>query len=582
MNEKPLSPEEKRRQDLHQHLFFEEMEFAMQKQFDPFGIVTSLWGAQMAWLAHPQELTRAVASLGDDLLALQIHLLYRAAGGSKPDIIDPEDDDARFKDKAWTNYPSWDILKESYLALSRHLQDMCYETPGFSDKERRRAAFWLRKWLNAVAPNNFFWLNPVALRKFMQTGGQSLWQGLENFSRDFKAKNVLMVEPDAFQVGGNLATTPGQVVYRNHLFELIHYTPSTSTVSAVPILFIPPWINKFYILDLGAKKSMIKYLVDQGFSVFLVSWKNPDAEMADLSFDDYLLSGVHEAVTVVREYCAVPQIHLVGYCIGGTLSTTYMAWANRRFTADAMPVKDLTLFTTLTDFSQPGEIEVFIDESSVTALEQMMAKRGYLDGQEMTASFRMLRSNSLIWYYWVQSYLYGDPLPPFDVLFWNSDSTRMPSKMHSFYLREMYLHNNLMKRDKLVIADEPIDLNRIYQPIYAVTAEDDHIAPWKACYRIHKYVDVNTPIRFVRSSSGHILGIINPPVQPPKRHYHVGNPERNQHWEHWLSHAEAREGSWWEDWVVWLNEHGGEQISPPENANYPALIAAPGSYVLEK
>jgi len=355
-------------------------------------------------------------------------------------------------------------------------------------------------------------------------------------------------------------------------------------VHKTPLLIVTPWINKFYILDLNAKKSLVKHLTDQGFSVFITSWKNPDADMASVRFDDYLLEGVNEAVRVACEFCGVPKVHLVGYCIGGTLVATYMAWANRRYSADELPVAHWTLFTTLTDFAHPGDIDVFIDDAAIEALEEKMSKQGYLDGGDMMTSFRMLRSNSLVWHYWVHSYLLGDTLPPFDVLFWNVDSTRMPQAMHSYYLREMYLHNNLIKRDRLTIAGQPIDLDRIVQPLYAVTAEDDHIAPWKQCYRIRKCINVAAPMRFVLSTSGHILGIVNPPVKPPKRSYWIGEPERNEHWEHWFDRAEKRPGTWWDDWTRWLGERTGELVEayPAANRKFPALADAPGTYVLEK
>lgn len=557
---------------------------AVSKAIDPFGATTSLLNAQMAWLMHPQELTRAVNALSADLFALQAHVARRALGIASEDVIRPNADDARFTAPVWTDSASWDIVKEWYLAFTHRLQDMLFETPGMSDKERRRAAFWSRKWLNMVAPTNFFWTNPVALERAVATQGESLRRGWANFQRDVKAKNIQMVEPDAFTVGKDLATTPGKVVFRNRLVELIHYTPTTEQVRAMPIVIVTPWINKFYILDLNAKKSLVKYLTDQGFSVFITSWKNPDADMRDVRFDDYLLEGVNEVVRVASEFCKVPQVHLVGYCIGGTLVSTYMAWANKRFAAEQMPVAHWTLFTTLTDFSHPGDIDVFIDDACVGALEEKMAKRGYLDGAEMATSFRLLRSNSLVWQYWVSSYLLGEALPPFDVLFWNVDATRMPAAMHSYYLREMYLNNNLIKRDKLTIAGEPIDLDRIVQPLYAVTAEDDHIAPWKQCYRIRKYVNVKAPVRFVLSTSGHILGIVNPPVNPPKRAYWIAEPERNEHWEHWLERADKKPGTWWEDWTAWLGERSGELVDayPAANRKFPALADAPGTYVLEK
>ena len=562
----------------------ESMIDSVNKAIDPFGVTTSLLNAQMAWLMHPQELTRAVNALSSDLLALQSHVARRALGIPSEDVIKPNADDARFADPIWTDSASWDIIKEWYLAFTRRLQDMYFETPGLSDKERRRAAFWLREWLNMVAPTNFFWSNPAAMAKAVETQGESLKRGWAHFQRDMKAKNIQMVEPDAFVVGKDLATTPGKVVFRNRLLELIHYAPTTEKVRAMPIVIVTPWINKFYILDLNARKSLVKYLVDQGFSVFITSWKNPDENMRDVRFDDYLLEGVNEVVRVAAEFCQQEKEHLVGYCIGGTLVSTYMAWANKRFGQDNVPVAHWTLFTTLIDFSHPGDIDVFIDEACIAKLEETMARKGYLDGSEMATSFRLLRSNSLIWSYWVSSYLLGDELPPFDVLFWNMDSTRMPYAMHAFYLREMYLNNNLVKRDKLTIAGEAIDLDRVTQPLYAVTAEDDHIAPWKQCYRIRKHLNVKAPVRFVLSTSGHILGIVNPVLNPPRRAFWIAEPERNEHWEHWLGRAEKKPGSWWQDWTAWLAERTGEEVAayPASHRKFPALADAPGSYVLEK
>ena len=557
---------------------------AVSKAADPFGVTSSLLNAQSAWVMHPQELMRAASALSGDLLALQAHVLRRALGMPSEDVITPHPDDLRFADPIWTDAATWDIIKEWYLAFTHRLEDMFFETPGLSSRERRRSAFWLRKWLNMVAPTNFFWLNPVALERFVATRGDSLSKGFANFLRDVKAKNIQMVEPDAFVVGKDLATTPGKVVFRNRLVELIHYAPTTEKVRATPIVIVTPWINKFYILDMTERRSMVRHLTAQGFSVFITSWKNPDASMSEVRFDDYLLEGVNEVVRVACDFCEVPKVHLVGYCIGGTLVSTYMGWANKRFGVDKAPVAHWSLFATLTDFAHPGDIDVFIDEASINALDDSMAKKGYLDGNEMASSFRLLRSNSLIWHYWVNSYLLGEPLPAFDVLFWNMDTTRMPRAMHSYYLREMYLNNNLIKRDRLTIAGEAIDLDRIVQPLYAVTAEDDHIAPWQQCYRIRKYINVNAPVRFVRSSSGHILGIVNPPVDPPKRNYRIGEPERNEHWERWLDQAEAKRGSWWPDWTQWLVERCGEEVPayPAASLAYPALADAPGTYVLEK
>jgi polyhydroxyalkanoate synthase len=555
----------------------------LQQRLDPFGVTTSMLNAQVAWLTHPQELARAISDMSGDALALQTYIMRRAMGMSSEDVVPPNPSDARFADPAWSKAAGWAIIKESYLAITHRLEDLLFETPGLSDKERRRAAFWVRNWLNAMAPNNFFLTNPVAMRKYVETHGQSLLDGCKYMMRDMQAKNIRMVEADAFKVGTDLARTPGRVVFRNRMVELLHYTPTTEKVHQTPIVIVTPWINKFYILDLTPKKSMVKHLTDQGYSVFITSWKNPPAEMAGVAFDDYLREGVDQVVEVARKLCKAPQVHLTGYCIGGTLVATYMAWASRHYGEKKMPVAHWTLLTTLTDFSSPGDIDVFIDEGAITALEEKMARTGFLSGEDMASSFRLLRSNTLIWHYVESSYLFGEPLPPFDVLFWNMDCTRMPAAMHSFYLREMYLHNNLMKRDALTIAGEPIDLNLITQPLYAVGAEDDHIVPWRQAYRIHKYVNVKAPVRFVLSTSGHILGIVNPVVEPPKRSFWVAEPERNEHYEHWLARAEEKAGSWWTDWLAWLGPQCGPLVAPPQvdAKTYPDLGPAPGTYVLE-
>jgi polyhydroxyalkanoate synthase subunit PhaC len=555
-----------------------------QQRIDPFGVVTSLLNAQAAWMMHPNELSQAIAALSGEVVELQGHLMRRALGMPSEAVVKPKADDARFAGPAWNETATWDIVKESYLAITHGVEDMLFETPGISDKERRRAAFWMRHWLNALAPTNFLPTNPAALQKYAETSGQSLVSGFSNFLRDMQEQNVRMVEADAFQVGTDLATTPGRVVLRNRLVELIHYAPVTAQVHATPIVIITPWINKFYVLDLTPRRSMVKFLTEQGFSVFITSWKNPTAEMAGVRFDDYLQEGVDQAVAAARELCGSPQVHLAGYCIGGTLVATYLAWASRHYREQENPVAHWTLFTTLTDFSQPGDIDVYIDEGTVRALEEKMAQTGYLDGDDMASSFRLLRSNSLLWHYVEKRYLFGEPLPPIDVLFWNMDTTRLPAAMHSFYLREMYLQNKLIKRDALTIAGEPIDLDRITQPLYAVGAEEDHIVPWQQAYRVHKAINVKAPVRFVLTTSGHIFGIVNAVVTPPRRSFRVAEPERNEHCEHWLARAETHVGTWWEDWRDWLAARCGPLVAPPQpaNDNYPDLGPAPGTYVFER
>ncbi len=553
----------------------------MRNILDPFGIFSSCWEVQKAWLAQPCRLTNELTKLGTELWALLIwQRMY--AYGKHQDMIPAKRYDERFQDPVWTENAYLDTLKEIYLIYIHWLEDAIYQTPDVPEKTRRKAAFWVREALNAAAPTNFFWTNPVAIKRCMETHGSSLVNGLENFLGDVGKANISMVDETGFDVGENLANTSGTVVFRNELVELIQYAPATETVRAMPIVIVSPWINKYYILDLNDKKSLVRYLVEQGFTVFITSWKNPTAEMRDTTFDDYMLKGVLQAVHVAKQICGVPQVHLTGYCIGGTIVATLMSWLNRNSNGDSQtPVAHATLFTTLVDFSEAGDIEAFVDEDSISFIEQIMDREGYLDGKAMGASFRTLRANSLIWHYWVNNYLCGEPPPRFDVLYWNTDTTRLPAAMHSFYLREFYLANKLAQKDALVLADHPIDLGRITQPLYIVGTEQDHITPWKSTFKTCNLV--KSPVRYVLATSGHILGVISPPVDPPKRRYWVGDVHSPIDPEAWQSQTEKVPGSWWVDWAQWLHPQCGELRAPPGlgSDQNPRLADAPGSYVLE-
>lgn len=554
---------------------------AVNQAVDPFGIGASFADVTQAWLAHPIQLASSLADLARNVQAMQLSAWQAAAGLTPTSVVKTAPNDVRFADAAWTELPAFALLKNYYLLYTHWLQDALFESPGVPAKERRQTTFWARQWLNAIAPSNFLLTNPVALRKAWESGGQSVGAGLKLWLDDLRVGDVQMVERGAFKVGQNLATTPGAVVYRNELMELIQYTPTTPEVRTVPLVIIPPWINKYYILDLNDKKSLLRYLVNQGYTVFVVSWKNPASAQADTSFDDYLMKGMKQAIDVARAICQVPQVHAIGYCIGGSGLTALMAWLNREH-ADAatVPVAHWTLLATLVDFSRPGAIEVFIDRRTIEALEKMMAQHGFLDGREMSRAFRLLRSNSLIWQYFVHSYLFGEAPPAFDVLYWNTDVTRMPRAMHSYYLRRFYLDNALIKKDALTMAGHPIDLGRICQPLYAVGCEEDHIAPWKATFQIAKHLAA--PVHYTLSSSGHILGIINPPVKPAKRSYWSGESGDGSP-DEWLKHQRKIEGSWWEDWTAWLARRCGPKVAArsPGSAEYPVTSTAPGSYVHE-
>ena len=555
----------------------------LKQVLDPFGIAGAIGEVQRAWLEHPQELSGELMRYAQEFFELNLRLAHPAfipqTGGPASEA---SREDERFTDPEWSRLPAFAALKEHYLHLTHWLEDAIYRTPDTPSRTKRQAAYWVRQWLNAIAPTNYFLTNPVAVRKFWESGGQSLVQGLHNLIDDLRVGDVQMVDRSAFRVGENLATTPGAVVFRNRLLEVIHYKAATDKVHSVPLVLVAPWINKYYILDLNEKKSLVRHLVDQGFDVYMTSWRNPGPELADVTYDDYLIDGVLAAIEVAREVSGAERVHAVGYCLGGTTLAALMAWLNRRHErAEDVPVAHWTLFTSLVDFSRPGAIEVFIGPESVEFLDDLMRAQGYLDGREMARAFRMLRSNTLIWHYVVHGYLYGEAPPAFDVLYWNTDTTRLPRAMHSYYLREFYLENRLTKKDGVTLAGQPIDLRRIRQPLYAVGCEEDHIAPWKAAFDI--CARTGAPARFALSSSGHILGIINPPVKPPRRNYWVGDARGEANAENWRHAQERHAGSWWEDWVPWLKRHCGPLKEPPplSTRKHHKLADAPGTYVLE-
>ncbi|KAF0814508.1 Poly(3-hydroxyalkanoate) polymerase subunit PhaC [Andreprevotia sp. IGB-42] len=562
-----------------QALRFTRLQHDLRQSFDPFGLVATTLKAQRAWLLQPDALSTQVGNWFKDYGLWHKMVLERSLGGADQDLFPPHPDDTRFADPVWQESPYWDGIKEWYLFNTRWLQDALYATPGLCDQERSRSAFWLRQVLNAVAPTNYLLTNPVAIARALATHGDSLAQGLQNYARDTaRGGDIPMTDMDAFKVGENLATTPGAVVYRGKLLEVIHYEASTATVHKVPLVIVSPWINKYYVLDLDARKSMVKWLTGQGFSVFITSWKNPDGEYRDVSFDDYITDGIDRIVDVARAISGSDSVNLAGYCIGGTLLAAYLAWLAGK--GAAAKVGSATLLTTLTDFSRPGDIEVFLDDEGLAFVEKTIASKGYLDGKEMASSFRMLRANSLVWNYWISNYLLGETPMAFDVLFWNMDTTRMPEKMHCYYLREFYFKNRLTEPDALSLAGQPIDLGRISTPLFMVSAEEDHIAPWLQTWKLTGRA--SGPVTFTLSTSGHIIGIVNPPSPTSKRSYWQGGVTRGEAADGWLARQQKTAGSWWPSWSAWLGERSGEQVKPKlSTRQYPNLAAAPGVYVLE-
>lgn len=486
--------------------------------------------------------------------------------------------DRRFDAPEWEQHPFFRLLKQSYLALSKHLLEEA-ERQAIDPAERQRLVFHLRQFLDTMSPTSFLPTNPAALRKAWETGGGSVTDGLRNLLDDLRRGRLSMTNTAAFAPGKNLAMTPGKVVYRNRLMELIQYAPMTAQTYAVPLLFIPPWINKFYVLDLQPKNSLVRFLLEQGFSVFMISWKNPDASMEAITFENYMSDGPLAATDVMREITGAERINPVGYCIGGTLLAMTLAYLvarrDERFGA-------ATFLVSLLDFAEVGDTAVFIDEPQIAYMEQQMLERGYLDSRHMSNMFNLLRANDLIWNTVINNYLMGNRPPAFDLLYWNNDGTRMARAAHSFYLRNTYLENNLIKPGKISLLGQPIDLRRIRQDIYAVGAEKDHIVPWRSAWRIAQLTSAQA--HFVLAASGHIAGVINPPSKGKGGYWtnDTLSPPATAH--AWLAGAQKHQGSWWTDWAGWLQARSEERIPAPPvgNAVHPPIGDAPGTYVLEK
>ncbi len=551
-------------------------------QLDPFGIGSTFLKIQQAWLQHPREQLEAQHELAASLWMLNLHALETLVGARSRKPVEAAESDERFQDPEWQATLGNSLMVQHYLAYTRWLERTIYDTPGVDHKDSRAGAFWTRQWFNALAPSNFFFTNPVAMHKAMATRGASLAKGLENFMADLQAGDVqMMADAAAFTLGKELANTPGAVVFRNELFELIQYHPAGKKVHAMPLVIMPPWINKFYIMDLGEKKSMVRHLVREGFTVFMMSWKNPGADMADSTFEKYLLKGMAQAIEVARAISASPKVHAVGYCIGGTALTALMALFNRKYKPAQVPVAHWTLLASLADFSRPGEIEAFINDNSLATIDALMEKQGFLDKKQLSSAFRMLRPNSLIWHYVVHKYLYGETPPSLDVLYWNADSTRLPRAMHTFCLRQFYVANNLAKKDAIVLDGHKIDLSRITQPLYSVGTTEDHITPWAGTFKTAALV--KGPVRYALSTSGHILGIINPPSPASRRYFWAGDASGRTDSKTWLDAQEKRAGSWWDDWCDWLRAGCGPLQAPPPAGlpDYPVLGDAPGTYVRE-
>ncbi|WP_139309050.1 PHA/PHB synthase family protein [Neptunomonas phycophila] len=508
----------------------------------------------------------------------QAHMsLWQSFFSGQPDaapVANPEKGDRRFNGEEWTTNPVFSYLKQSYLLSSNLLKSMA-SNANLDETEQRKLDFYTQQYIDAMSPTNFAATNPEVLQQAVDTQGQSLIDGLQNLLSDIEKGRISMTDESAFTLGENIATTEGAVVFENELFQLIHYKPSGEEVYEKPTLIIPPCINKFYILDLQEHNSFVKFCVDQGQNTFLISWLNPTPEQSNIGWDSYVGEGIFKAIDVVKDITHTPKINAVAWCIGGTLLSSALAVMADKGDDS---VGSATFLTTLTDFEDAGDLCVFIDEEQVKKLEGKVTSQGYLSGRELATSFNMLRSNDLIWSYVVNNYLKGQTPAPFDILYWNSDSTNLPAAMYTYYLKNMYLENNLSKPNKLKVCGTPVDLGKIKIPCYFLSTAEDHIAPWKGTFKATE--TFGSKIEFVLGASGHVAGVINPASKNRRNFWTKG--EQGKGADHWLETAERVEGSWWPNWHEWLRRRAGKKIEAPKdygNASFKPIEPAPGRYV---
>jgi len=547
---------------------------------DELGIAQAFMDMMAKLLSNPYKLAQSQMNLVWDYFSLWQHSMLRAVGMHPDPIVSPEKADKRFKDEQWEEHFLFDFIKQSYLISARHVHDTVSGVEGLDDTTQNKVNFFTRQYIDALSPSNFAMTNPEVFRETVNSQGQNLIKGLNNLLRDMEDGSgqlrVKMTDTSAFELGKNVATTPGKVVFQTEMMQLLQYTPSTETTLKRPLLIVPPWINKFYILDLREKNSYIKWAVDQGHTVFVISWVNPDEHLAAKSFDAYLLEGIIAALDAIEKQTGEKEVNAVGYCLGGTLLATTLAYLAAK---KQKRIASATFFTTMTDFSEPGELGVFIDEKQIASLEKKMFERGYLEGSEMATTFNMMRANDLIWSFVVNNYLMGKDPFPFDLLYWNSDSTRMPAQMHSFYLRNMYMLNKLVEPGGIEVDGTPIDLSKIKVPCYFISALEDHIAPWKSTYTGAR--NFGGPVRFVLGGSGHIAGIVNPPAANKYGYWVNESGKLPASADAWLKASEQQPGSWWTDWQNWVSTQDAEQIPArdPAKGKLKPIEDAPGSFV---
>jgi polyhydroxyalkanoate synthase subunit PhaC len=544
---------------------------------DDVGMAPAFMDLAAKMMANPMLLAQAQMRMWHDYTRLWHASMSRLLGETPQPVAQPPQSDNRFKSEAWTSNFLFDYIKQSYLIAAENIQRTVSEVEGLDAQTARKVRFFTRQFVDALAPTNFLFTNPEALKRTVETGGRNLIDGLHHLLDDLERGGgqlaISMTDTNAFKLGENVATAPGKVVFQNDLMQLIQFSPSTDQVWKTPLLIIPPWINKYYILDLREKNSFIRWAVAQGHTLFVISWVNPDQRLADKGFDDYMLEGPLAALDAIEQATGEKEANVIGYCLGGTLLACMLAWLGAQ---QRRRVKSATFFTAMIDFSEPGELGVFVDETVLANLEKKMAERGYLEGSEMATTFNLLRSNDLIWSFVVNNYLLGKDPFPFDLLFWNSDSTRMPAKMHTFYLRNMYIRNALVEPGGITLAGQPIDLDDIDVPACFVSTFEDHIAPWKSTFLGAKRLP--GPTRMILGGSGHIAGVVNPP-SANKYHYWTAD-ELAESADEWLAKARRQDGSWWPEWNAWITRFGGEKVPArkPGDGKLQVIEDAPGAY----
>ena len=541
---------------------------------DELGIAKAFMDLYARMLGDPYALAALSINMTFDYMLLWQSSWMRAFGGEAQPVATPAKGDGRFKDEEWQSSFVFDFIKQSYLITSRHVQAAVAGVDDLPEESKKKVAFFTRQYLDALAPSNFALTNPQVLRETLASGGQNLVKGLDNLLGDIEKGGISMTDETAFTLGKNVATTPGKVVFQNDLMQLIQYLPTTPDVARTPLVIIPPWINKYYILDLREKNSLIKWAVDQGHTVFVISWVNPDAKLAAKGFDDYMKEGPLTAMDVIEKITGEMKVHTAGYCVGGTLLASTLAWlAEKR----RQRVTSATFFAAQVDFTRAGDLLVFVDEDQISALERDMQASGVLDGGKMAMAFNMLRSNDLIWSYVISNYLKGQPPSSFDLLHWNSDATRMPAANHSFYLRSCYLENRL-STGSMVLDNTLLDLSKVKVPVYNLATREDHIAPADSVLYGSQFF--GGPVKYVLSGSGHIAGVVNPPAGG-KYQYWTNDNIKDIKLADWIKGATEHKGSWWPDWLQWLDGLDPERVPARAVGSeaMPPIEDAPGSYV---